>query len=140
VRQVAELGALGINCMISEHHFHLEIFAPNGLAGIKPHLSGSLIPLEPYFSTFTKQVILKCTHCGDDLEFEMDGSLYPTMHASGQITGTFDEAIRKIDSLSQVLRAADFPHSISVDDDLTARSALIVYRCTSVIARWEWGI
>lgn len=119
-----------------KHHFHLEILAPNGLAGIEPYLFMSLIPLTTYFSHFTQQVILRLSHCGDKIEFEMDGSSHPTMHASGYIVGTFEDAIQKIDSLSQALRAADFPHTIGVDDDVTHRSAQISYRAR-ITTHWE---
>ena len=71
------------------------------------------------------------------MEFEMDGSFEQTMYGSGYITGSFEGAIHKINSLSQALRAADFPHSIGVDDDFTNRSAMIIYRCVRAITEWE---
>lgn len=122
--------------MTSEHHFHLETLAPNGLAGIEPYLSMSLIPLTTYFTHFTQQVILKLSYCGDDITFEMDGSSDHIMYASGYIVGTFENAIQKIDSLSQALRAANFPHTIGVDDEVTNRSAQISYRAR-ITTHWE---
>ena len=88
------------------------------------------------FHSFTQQVILKLSYCGDDITFEMDGSSDHIMYASGYIVGTFENAIQKIDSLSQALRAANFPHTIGVDDEVTNRSAQISYRAR-ITTHWE---
>jgi hypothetical protein len=122
--------------MTSEHHFLVQIFAPDGLAGIEPYLPMSLIPLQPHFTNATKQVILVMASDDDDIEFEMDGSLTQTMVGSGFIVGTFEEAVSRIDSLSRALQAADFPHSIGVDDALSGRSASFDYRCLTKITEW----
>jgi hypothetical protein len=96
-------------------HFHLEILAPRGLAGIEPYLSSFRLGLKPYRSAFNGQVILRMSRDDGRFEFEMDSSTTDTLRASGDLDFPESEAWEHIESLSKLLKLAGFPHRIGMD-------------------------
>jgi hypothetical protein len=109
------------------NHFHVLIFAPAGLAGIEKFMERCLLPLEPWVSGFKGQTILKAKGL-EWMEFDMDPSTTPELHASGEIFLPSLIAFQMRESLSQVLTAADFPHWIGLDCGESGRSLIAHYR------------
>jgi hypothetical protein len=102
--------------MTAECHFHAEILAPAGLAGIEGHLHLCKMGLAPYRSGFNGQLILRSQIGEERFEFDMDPSTTDTLHASGTIYLSEAEAWVLLQSLSTALSAAGFPHKIRMDD------------------------
>jgi len=96
--------------------FHIEILAASGLSGIEPHLADCAMPLQPYRSGFNGQVILRHGGDIDAFEFDMDPSATEALHASGSIFREEPQAWRMVESLSQALRLAGFPHRAAMDN------------------------
>jgi hypothetical protein len=97
-------------------HFHAEILAPTGLAGIERHLHLCKMDLAAYRSGFNGQVILRPRPGEERFEFHMDPSTMETLHASGDIYLSEAAAWELLDSLSSALGAAGFSHILGVDD------------------------
>ena len=97
-------------------HFHIEILAPSGLSGIEARLADCAMPLQPYRSGFNGQMILRHNGDIDEFEFAMDPSTTDVLRASGSIFGEESQAWRMIESLSQALRLAGFPHRAAMDN------------------------
>ena len=108
-------------------HFHIEIFAPCGLAGIEPYLASCRMLLEPWTSGLNGQIILRYVG-SDETDFAMDPSTEKTMNASGFFYCGAQEAWMDLESLSDALRRAGFPHWIGLDDDEAQRSFSIQYK------------
>jgi len=100
----------GVQC-----HFCVEIYAPNGLRGIEPHLADCRLALTPHQSGYNGKVIL-IAPSNSDFEWAMDPSDDPDMFASGYIFGEPDVAEAQLRTLSAALRMARFPHQILLDD------------------------
>ena len=98
-----------------ECHFCVEIYAPQGLGGIEPHLVHCRLALTPYRSGYNGKVILRAPP-DTDFEWEMDSSDHPGMFASGFIVGEAQVAEAQLRTLSAALRMAQFPHRIGLDD------------------------
>jgi hypothetical protein len=115
---------------MSKCHFHIEIYAPSGLSGIEPHLAACRMPLEPHRSGFNGQVILRYVG-SDDTDFAMDPSNEKTMYASGYIYTEVSDAWPLLESLSDALRRAGFPHWIGLDDEESERAFSVQYKVKS---------
>jgi hypothetical protein len=102
-------GQLSMEC-----HFCVEIYAPQGLRGIEPHLVHSGLALEAWPSGYNGKVILRAP-LNSDFDWEMDSSNYPLLFASGIIPGDVFAAEARLRTLSSVLRMANFPHRILLD-------------------------
>jgi hypothetical protein len=110
-------------------HFHVEIYAPNGLRGIESYLSDCQFPVEPHVSGFNGQVILRYVGA-DDTHFAMDPSTGEVMNASGSLDAGWAEAWRLLESLSLAICSAGFPHRIGADDPATERTFWLTYKYT----------
>jgi hypothetical protein len=113
--------------MRTGNNFHILISAPTGLAGIETSLGNCLLPLEPWVSGFNGQMILRATGL-EWLEFTMDPSTTPELHASGEIFLPSKIAFQMLESLSQALAAANFPHWIGLDCEESGRSFVVHFR------------
>lgn len=128
-------GSISVNQAINQLdeavrcHFHIDIFAPNGLGGIEPYLSDCLFQLEPWLSGFNGQVILRYVGAGD-VDFAMDPSTREVMYASGSMGAGWSEAWRLLESLSLAIYRAGFPHRIGADDPATDRTFWLTYMYT----------
>ena len=97
-----------------ECHFCVEIYAPQGLRGIEPHLVQCGLALEPWHSGYNGRVILRASRAAD-FEWAMDSSDDPVMVASGTISGDGDAVEAQLRTFSGALRMAAFPHRILLD-------------------------
>lgn len=123
-----------IPSLMNEYSFYIEIFAPQGLRGIEPYLADCRFPLTPYESGFNGQVILRNAARNEEIEFGMDPSTTQTMHASGFIThADLQEAWRMLESLSEALTLAGFPHWIGMDDPVRDRNFVVAYKCAGTV-------
>jgi hypothetical protein len=102
--------------MTTECHFHAEILAPAGLAGVEPHLHLCKMNLVAYRSGFSGQVILRSRIGEERFEFDMAPSTTDILYASGYIRLSEAESWALLESLSAALSAAGFPHEIAMDD------------------------
>jgi hypothetical protein len=109
------------------NHFHILILAPTGLLGIEKFLDGCLLPLRPRLSGFNGQTILRSTGA-PCLEFTMDPSTTSELHASGEIWLPSFMAFQLLESLSQSLTRAEFPHWISIDCEQDGKCLTVRYR------------
>ena len=110
-RAVSAFGA-SVEC-----HFCVEIYAPQGLRGIEPHLVHCGLALEVWQSGYNGKVILRAPP-GSELDWEMDSSDGALMFASGVMASEPHTADAQLRTLSAALRMADFPHRILLDDPL----------------------
>src|SRR4051812_29378426 len=85
-----------------ECHFCVEIYAPERLRGIEPHLVQSGLALEAWQSGYNGKVILRAP-LNSDFDWEMDSSDYPLLFASGIIPGDVSAAEARLRTLSSVL-------------------------------------
>lgn len=115
--------------METEYHFHIAIYAPQGLHGIEPFLENCELRLDPWVSGFNGQVILRLQENTKHLDFQMDPSTTETMYASGYFYIAPDEAWKQLLSLSGALQKAGFPHWIGLDDDQSQCFRQINFRC-----------
>jgi hypothetical protein len=102
--------------MTTKCHFHAEILAPSGLAGIDRYLHLCKMDLVPYRSGFNGQVILRPRTGEGRFQFHMDPSTTETLHASGDIFLNEAAAWEQLESLSSALAAAGFSHTLGMDD------------------------
>lgn len=107
-----------------ECSFSVDIYAPEGLRGIEPHLVHCELGLTPHRSGYNGKVVLQAPFDAD-FEWAMDSSDHATMFASGFIPGDARAAEDKLRTLSTSLRLAGFPHRILLDDPLGSLSASI---------------
>ena len=124
--------------MPPELHFHVEVLAPNGLAGIEPFLSECQLGVTTRRSGFNGQVILVMDDRTEDLDFAMDPSTEESMHGSGYISCEPELAWGRLMSLSHALKRAGFPHWIGMDDDHAGSAYLFCHGCSwSGSPRWN---
>jgi hypothetical protein len=97
-----------------ECRFCVEIYAPEGLRGIEPHLVHCGLALEAWQSGYNGKVILRARD--SELEWEMDSSDSALMFASRFIPSDARTADAQLRTLSTALRMAHFPHRILLDD------------------------
>lgn len=107
-----------------ECRFSVDIYAPEGLRGIGPHLVHCELGLTPWRSGYNGKVILRAP-LDSDFEWEMDSSDDAKMFASGFIPGDARAAEVKLRTLSTSLRLAGFPHRILLDEPSGNLSASI---------------
>jgi hypothetical protein len=100
-----------------ECRFFIRIKAPNGLSGIQDHLSQCELNLEAWESGYSGKVILRSRWDEERFEWDMDSSDTDIMVAHGRMFLTADRAWQLLQSLSNVLSAAHFPHEIAMDDE-----------------------
>jgi hypothetical protein len=109
------------------NHFHMVIHAPVGLSGIERHLEKCLMPLNARISGFNGQVILENSGA-EWMDFHMDPSMTREMNASGEFFLPAQIAFQMLESMSQALASADFPHWIGLDCEQTGRGFAVHYR------------
>jgi hypothetical protein len=95
--------------------FCLEIYAPQGLRGIEPHLGQCALALSPWQSGYNGKVILRALREADFV-WEMDSSDDAVLFASGSIAGEPRAGEARLRTLSTSLRMAGFRHRILLDD------------------------
>jgi len=98
-----------------ECRFCVEIYAPQGLRGIEPHLVHCTLALQPYQSGYNGKIILRALPDAD-FEWDMDSSHDAVLFASASIKGDARAAESQLRTLSTTLRLAHFPHRILLDD------------------------
>lgn len=98
------------------NYFSIEIIAPQGLTGIEPYLSHCLMALSAYSSQYHGKTILKAQKDAE-YEWSMDASATDTLFAAGEFYHGAADAIKKLQSLSDILAKMNFPHHILIDDE-----------------------
>ena len=97
------------------NYFSAEIKAPSGLEGIQEHLSGCDLEVEPWESGYNGKIILK-PKSEATFEWSMDSSDSEILFISGEFYDGEEIAIKKLQSLSTVLKNMLLPHVILLDD------------------------
>jgi len=95
--------------------FAIDIYAPNGLSMIGPVLKHCRLPLYTWESGYNGKTILR-DRGGDDFEWEMDSSNECCLFASGGMLERPKATQAKLQSLSDCLAMAGYPHQILIDD------------------------
>jgi hypothetical protein len=98
------------------NYFSIEIIAPQGLISIEPYLSHCLMALSAYRSQYHGKTILKA-QIDAEYELSMDANTTDTLFAAGEFYHGAADAIKKLQSLSDILAEMNFPHQILIDDE-----------------------
>lgn len=98
------------------YHFTLEILAPNGLNGIENAVNEADIGLHIWRSGANQKNILR-SHLDCDFEFDMDTSDNDVLFASGDFECNVEEAKHILLKLSNILKAANYPHRVGMDNE-----------------------
>ena len=110
-------------------HFHAEMTAPRGFAGLGVHLGICRIPLELTVSGYNGKTILRVPRGADDqVEWAMDSSDTDTFVATGFVGGTAEEQRAALQSLANMLKAAELAHEILGDFEGPGDSETVRWR------------
>jgi hypothetical protein len=97
------------------HSFSIEIIAPKGLIDLDKALAESGLGLYIYHSQFSGKNILKSQ--SSVIELGMDAGSSDLMYGSGFIYADFDSSIAMMQTLSDIFKRYDYPHTITLDDE-----------------------
>lgn len=102
---------------MSDCHFYISIYAPQGLNGIEKHMHHCKLPLTPHVSGYNGKTILKLNNAKAWFDWSMDSSDTDTLVASGKISLPVDDSWELLETVCTVLTSSSFPHKAVIDDE-----------------------